>query len=185
MKVTQTGLPGVVEVETDILSDHRGAFVRLFCEQDLQAQLEGRRIVQINTSRTRPQGAIRGLHFQNTPRAEMKFVRCLRGRVFDVAVDLRAGSPTFLQWHAIELCPEEARMLVVPEGCAHGFQALAPDSELLYLHTAPHERSLEAGFAWNDPRVGIRWPLAPPPGSLSQRDAALPTVPCDFKGLIW
>jgi dTDP-4-dehydrorhamnose 3,5-epimerase len=108
-------------------------------------------------------------------------VRCFKGRVWDVAVDLRAGSPTFLQWHAEELSSENARMLVIPEGCAHGFQVLEPGSELLYLHTAFYSPEAEGGVSCNDPRLGITWPL--PVADLSHRDSSLPLIAADYSGI--
>jgi dTDP-4-dehydrorhamnose 3,5-epimerase len=143
----------------------------------------GRRpIVQINHSCTTRVGAIRGLHFQYPPHAEMKLVRCLRGRVWDVAVDLRTGSPTFLRWHAEELSPRNARMLVIPEGCAHGFQVLDPDSELLYLHTASYAPPFDGGVRFDDPRLDIDWPL--PLTDLSERDRCHAFLKADFSGLV-
>jgi dTDP-4-dehydrorhamnose 3,5-epimerase len=184
MKVSPTLISGVVEVETNTIDDPRGQFARLFCAGELATILGDRRIVQINLSRTVKAGAIRGLHFQHRPYGETKFVRCLRGRVWDVAVDLRAGSPTFLRWHAAELAPGTALMLVIPEGCAHGFQVLEPESELLYLHTAEYTPHAEGGVAWSDPRIGISWPLAPSgTDALSERDRTLPALPADFAGL--
>jgi dTDP-4-dehydrorhamnose 3,5-epimerase len=121
------------------------------------------------------------MHFQNPPHAEMKLVRCLKGRVWDVAVDLRSGSPTFLRWHAEELAPEGARMLVIPEGCAHGFQALEPESELLYLHTAFYAPEAEGGVSYADPRLAITWPL--PVSDLSPRDRSQPPIDHDFRGI--
>ena len=129
MHIQQTVIEGVMVVETTPFVDQRGAFLRLFCERELSAILGERRIVQINYSRTEAVGTIRGLHYQRPPHAEMKLVRCLRGRVWDVALDLRQGSPTFLHWHAEELTPDNAQMLVIPEGCAHGFQALEAGME--------------------------------------------------------
>src|SRR5207237_2682794 len=123
-----------------------------FCAVELADILGSRNIVQINLSSTRQAGAVRGLHFQRSPHAEMKLIRCLRGSVWDVAVDLRRGSPTFLKWHAEELDSNNARMMVVPEGCAHGFQTLVGDCELLYLHTASYALESEAGVAWDDSR---------------------------------
>jgi dTDP-4-dehydrorhamnose 3,5-epimerase len=111
----------------------------------------------------------------------MKLVRCLRGRVWDVAVDLRAGSPTFLQWHAQELAQDDAQMLVIPEGFAHGFQALEPGSELLYLHTAFYHQPSEGGLRHDDPRLAIAWPL--PPQDLSRRDLAHPLLSAHFTGV--
>jgi dTDP-4-dehydrorhamnose 3,5-epimerase len=162
-------------------ADHRGAFGRLFCEEALSPLLDGRRIVQINSSRTTSSGAIRGMHYQLPPHAEMKLVRCLRGRVYDVALDLRAGSPTFLHWHAEELSADNASMLVIPEGCAHGFQVLEPESELLYLHTAAYAPDAERGIMYNDPAAAIRWPLAVT--DISLRDLSHPLMAAGSKGI--
>jgi dTDP-4-dehydrorhamnose 3,5-epimerase len=181
MNVIPTPLAGLFVVETTPIADHRGAFARLFCERELAPVIGARRIVQVNHSRTSAVGAVRGMHFQKPPHAEMKLVRCLKGRVWDVAVDLRAGSPTFLRWHAEELSPGNARMMVIPEGFAHGFQVLEPESELLYLHTVFYEPAAEGGLSCEDTRLAIAWPL--PVRDLSQRDANhLPLEP-DFLGL--
>src|SRR5439155_23647855 len=162
MNIVPTTIDGVVIAATRVHRDDRGCFARLFCSDELAAALGERKIVQINLSRTRQYGTIRGLHFQRRPRAETKLVRCLSGRVWDVAVDLRARSPTFLHWHAEELTPDNARMMIIPEGCAHGYQTLAPQCELLYLHTEAHSPENEDGVAWNDPQLGISWPLPLP-----------------------
>ena len=181
MKTLATSIRGVVVVETTPFSDRRGVFSRLYCESELSEIVGTRRIVQINHSRTALAGAVRGLHFQAAPHAETKFVRCLRGSVFDVAVDLRSASPTFLQWHAEELSPANARMLVIPEGCAHGFQALESDSELLYFHTSSYAPQAEGGVRFDDSRLAIRWPL--PVVDLSPRDSALPALGAAFEGI--
>lgn len=182
MKILQTALPGVIVIETNTLSDHRGAFTRLYCERELAAVIGARRIVQINHSRTAATGAVRGMHYQRAPHAEMKLVRCLKGRIWDVAVDLRAGSPAFLQWHAEELSPVNSRMMVIPEGCAHGLQVLEADSELLYLHTAFYAPEAEGGVSCNEPRLGISWPL--PVSDLSRRDSSHPPLAADFSGIV-
>ena len=181
MNILPTAIAGVAVVETTPFCDHRGAFYRAFCEKELAPVMGGRRIAQINLSRTVDVGAVRGLHYQRAPHGEMKCVRCVRGRVWDVAVDLRAGSPTFLQWHAETLTPENARMLVVPEGCAHGFQVLEADSEILYLSTAFYTPEAEGGVHPQDPAVAVTWPLAV--GTLSARDSAQPCLSGDFVGL--
>ena len=182
MIVKQTGLAGVVVVESQPFSDQRGFFMRLFCENELSIFWGDRQVIQINQSQTKSVGAVRGMHFQYPPYSEMKLVRCLRGKVWDVAVDLRAGSSNFLKWHAEELTPDNARMLVIPEGCAHGFQVLEENSELLYMHTAPYTLSSEGGVPYDDPRLGIHWPL--PVTDLSASDLAhLPITP-DFLGII-
>ncbi|NVZ61186.1 dTDP-4-dehydrorhamnose 3,5-epimerase [Pseudomonas gingeri] len=181
MNIRPTSIGGALVVETQPYQDHRGAFSRLFCEKSLDQALAGQRIVQINHSRTATVGAVRGLHFQHAPHAEMKMVRCLKGRVWDVVVDLRADSPTFLQWHAEELTPQTGRMLVIPQGCAHGFQVLEADSELLYLHTAFYEPAAEGAVRYDDPRVGVAWPL--PVTDLSERDKNHALLSNEFAGL--
>ena len=132
MNVLPTPIPGLMTADATLHVDSRGAFARPYCERQLGELIGQRSIVQINHSRTRAVGAVRGLHFQHPPHAEMKLVRCLKGRVWDVAVDLRAHSPSFLHWHAEELTPENGRMMIMPEGFAHGFQVIEP-AELLYL----------------------------------------------------
>lgn len=181
MNIHPTPLQGVFMVDTDPRLDQRGAFARFFCDRELALTLGSRRVVQINHSSTREIGAVRGLHYQHPPHSEMKFVRCLRGRVWDVAVDLRRSSPSFLHWHAEELSPERGTMLVIPEGCAHGFQVLEADSELLYLHTAHYEKSAEGGVRHDDPRLGIHWPL--PVTDLSARDRSHPLLDTTFPGI--
>lgn len=168
-------------VESRAYADARGAFTRLYCERALEPIIGGRAIRQINHSRTASAGALRGMHFQYPPHAEMKLVRCLRGRVWDVAVDLRAGSETFLQWFGIELTPENTRMLVIPEGFAHGFQVMEPDSELLYLHTEFYNPTAEGGFRFDDPKLNIGWPL--PVSDISNRDLQHPLIDQNFQGL--
>lgn len=181
IELIPTRLAGVFVSQSKSHSDHRGAFTRLFCEKEMESAIGRRRIVQSNLSRARMQGAVRGMHFQHAPCAEMKIVRCLRGRIWDVAVDLRAGSATFLKWHAEELTPQNARALVLPEGCAHGFQVLEADSEVLYFHTAAYRPEAEGGVLHDDPRVGIQWPL--PVQDLSERDRRHPQLTADFTGL--
>ncbi len=174
-------LPGLFIAESRLRADRRGSFARLFCSRELEQAHQGRPIVQINHSRTLQKGALRGLHFQHPPAAEAKWVRCIRGRVFDVAVDLRRGSPTFLRWFGIELAPETGRALFLPEGFAHGFQTLEDDSEMLYLHSAPYDPAREGGLRWDDPRLGIDWPL--PVAEISDRDRAHPLLTDAFQGL--
>lgn len=181
MNVGVTAISGVRVVETTRHVDLRGSFSRLYCERELEPVIGNRRIVQINQSRTSAVGVVRGMHFQRPPNAEMKLVRCLKGRIWDVALDLRSHSLTFLKWHAEELTPDSARMLVIPEGCAHGFQVLEPDSEVLYLHTAFYTPEAEGGIRHDDPRIAIRWPL--PVTDISLRDTAHPLIGSDFYGL--
>jgi dTDP-4-dehydrorhamnose 3,5-epimerase len=181
MNLRQTKISGVLIVETTSFKDHRGAFSRLYCEQELSEVMGKRRIVQINHSRNINKGTVRGLHYQQPPYAEMKLIRCLKGRIWDVAVDLRMDSPSFLQWHAEELSGDNLKMMVIPEGCAHGFQVLELDSELLYLHSEFYNPAAESGVRHDDPCIGITWPL--PVVDISTRDCQHPLIPKDFLGI--
>ena len=182
MKTHRLPIEGLVLVEAESRADERGHFTRLYCRDELGEVIGERHIVQINLSSTRAVGAVRGTHYQSQPHAETKLVRCIKGRVWDVAVDLRAGSPTFLRWHAEELSAENAHMMVIPEGFAHGFQVMEQDSELLYLHTAFYTPSAEGGFRPTDPALSIAWPL--PPQDLSDRDLNHPLLTSEFTGLV-
>ena len=182
MKIVSTPLDGLVIVEATKHVDHRGGFYRAYCQRELVSIIGERQILQINVSQTHAVGAVRGMHYQRPPHAEMKLIRCLKGKVWDVAVDLRAGSPTFLQCHAEELSADNAKMLVIPEGCAHGFQALEEDSELLYLHTAFYCPEAEGGVRYNDPRLNIQWPLEIK--GISDRDCRHPLVCPEFQGIL-
>ena len=182
MNLVETSIPGAWIIKSTALQDDRGTFSRLFCSRELQAIVGPRTIVQINHSMTHRVGAVRGLHYQNPPHSEMKIVRCLKGRVFDVAVDLRQGSPTFLKWTAVELTPGNRHAFMIPEGCAHGFQVLEANSELLYLHTAFYTPEAEGAVRFDDPRIGVTWPLAPT--DLSPRDQSHLRLKEDFKGVV-
>ncbi len=181
MRILDTPLVDLKVVESSAHLDDRGAFMRLFCASELRSILGPRQIAQINYSKTSNAGAVRGMHYQHPPDAEMKMIRCLHGRVWDVAVDLRADSPTRLQWYGLELSGNDARMVVIPEGFAHGFQALEPHCELLYLHTAFYQPSSEGGLRHDDPRLSIDWPL--PTQDVSPRDLAHPLLGADFTGV--
>ncbi|RXZ30979.1 dTDP-4-keto-6-deoxy-D-glucose epimerase [Oxalobacteraceae bacterium CAVE-383] len=181
MQTTPTDIAGVSMVGTDRRCDERGGFARWFCDQDLQPELNGARIRQINQSHTRHRGTIRGMHFQYPPHAEKKLIRCLAGKVFDVVVDLRQASPTFLAWRGFELEAGNDRALLIPEGCAHGFQTMSDDVQLLYLHTALYTPEAEGALRYDDPRIGIAWPL--PPRNLSPRDLQHPLLQADFSGI--
>lgn len=181
MKIQTTPLAGLSVVEITPHGDNRGQFVRLFCDNELSSLIGSRKIIQINHSRTTAVGAIRGMHYQLPPHAEMKLVRCLKGRVWDVALDLRQDSPSFLQWHAEELSAVNNRMMLIPEGFAHGFQVLEPDSELLYMHTASYSPGAEGGVKYDDPRLNIAWPLIPT--DLSVRDTSHKNIDDRFKGI--
>jgi len=178
----ETRVFGAWVLKSAAFQDSRGSFSRLFCSRELQEIIGSRMIAQINHSATHNIGAVRGLHYQNPPHTEMKIVRCLKGRVFDVAVDLRKGSPTYLEWTAVELTPENHFAFVIPEGCAHGFQVLEKDSELLYLHTAFYTPHAEGAIRFDDPRIQVDWPM--PPTDISERDLSHPYLQEDFKGVV-
>lgn len=176
-----TPLDGLVLVERSHIEDHRGFFSRFFCANTLMEVGFDLPVAQINHTLTRTPGALRGLHYQHPPHAEVKMVSCLRGEVFDVAVDLRAGSPTFLHWHGEVLSADNQRSLLIPRGFAHGFQALTDNCELLYLHTAAYVPGAEGAVNALDPRLAISWPLAI--ADMSERDRTHPMLDPDFKGI--
>ena len=163
------------------LCDSRGYFERLFCGEELGLILSGQSIVQVNHTYTTQRGTVRGLHFQHPPHTETKFVSCLRGEVFDVVVDLRQKSSTFLHWHAEILSADNHKTLVIPEGCAHGFQTLTDDCEMFYLHTADYKAEAESGLNVLDPRLAIAWPLAV--DGLSPRDKGHAMLDDGFQGI--
>ncbi|MGH8052122.1 MAG: dTDP-4-dehydrorhamnose 3,5-epimerase [Arenimonas sp.] len=181
MKLVNTPLQGLFEIHTDSLNDSRGRFTRLFCEQELAAIRPRMHFTQINLSDTKQKGSIRGLHYQHAPAAEAKLIRCLRGRVFDVAVDIRKNSPSFLQWHAVELSESNNQAIFIPEGFAHGFQSLSDDVQLLYMHTANWSPPHESGLRHDDPKIAIHWPLSV--SNISEKDAGLPLIQNDFAGV--
>jgi len=179
--VAETPLLGVHVLQRKPYEDERGSFERMYCAEDLADLLRDRRVVQVNRTLTRQRASVRGMHYQLAPSAETKIVSCLRGSVFDVAVDLRRDSPTFLRWHGEVLDAAGHRSLLIPEGCAHGFQALVDGCELLYFHTAPYDPVAERGVNALDPRVAIAWPLAVE--HLSERDRSHPLVAPEFDGI--
>jgi len=179
--VLDTPILDLKVIERQQLGDGRGFFSRLFCAEELEIVGWRKPVAQINQTVTRGQGTVRGLHFQRAPHAEMKLVTCLRGAVWDVAVDVRAGSPTFLQWHAVELSETNRCALLIPEGFAHGFQTLCDDCELIYLHSMAYAPEAEAGLNASDPTLSIRWPLAI--SDLSARDLLHVMLDHQFKGV--
>jgi dTDP-4-dehydrorhamnose 3,5-epimerase len=180
--IHETPLAGLTAIERHAVQDARGALSRLFCAEALAATGWTKPVAQINHTQTRHKGSVRGLHFQKPPHAEMKLVSCIQGEVWDVAVDLRQGSPSFLRWHALRLSAENRLALLIPEGFAHGFQALTDDVALLYCHSAPYTPDAEAGLHPQDPALSIEWPL--PITTLSARDAGHPWLSADFAGLV-
>lgn len=179
--IAATSLSDLKVVTRQPVGDSRGWFERTFCIDELQDLLGWRRVVQINRTLTQKKGSVRGMHFQHAPGAEMKFVSCLHGEVFDVAVDLRPGSITFLQWHAERLSADNRKTLVIPEGFAHGFQTLTDNCEMLYLHTAAYDPAAEGGLNPLDPGLSIAWPL--PIAELSARDVGHPLIAAGFTGV--
>ena len=181
MKIEKLDIPGSALVHACPRADERGAFARWFCQDELSDCIGDRTIVNMNYSRTEDVGAVRGMHAQRSPALEMKLVRCTRGAVFDVIVDLRLGSPTFLHWRGETLSAENMKMFVVPEGVAHGFQVLEPGSEMLYLHTAFYAPDAEVGVRFDDPKLAIGWPM--PATVVSERDRAHPLIDACFQGI--
>jgi dTDP-4-dehydrorhamnose 3,5-epimerase len=181
-EISETPLSGVNLLQRKPIGDERGWLERMYCTTDLADVLGSRGIAQVNRTLTLSKATVRGMHYQLQPSAETKIVSCLRGAIFDVAVDVRRGSQTFLGWHGEVLSAENRRSLFVPEGFAHGFQTLVDDTEVLYLTTVAYEPTAERGIHPQDPRVGIAWPL--PIGQLSERDAAHPPVAPDFDGIL-
>lgn len=180
-QISELPLAGLKLIERRPLVDQRGWLQRFYCVEEFHAMGLQKPIVQINMTSTKYAGTVRGLHFQYPPAAETKVISCLRGRVFDVAVDLRRGSPTFLQWHAEILSPEAMNSLLIPEGFAHGFQTLTDECEMLYFHTAMYRVDCESGLSAMDPRIAIDWPN--PIASLSDRDRAHALLTSEFVGI--
>ena len=179
--LNQTPIAGLQVIQRQPIGDERGYLERMFCSEELQSIVGIRKIVQINHTKTAKTGTVRGMHFQYPPHAEMKLVSCLRGEVFDVAVDLRQGSSTFLKWYGEVLSEVNHKTFVIPQGFAHGFQTLTDNCELLYLHTAAYRPEAEAGLNALDERLAIKWPL--PITERSMRDQQHPTLADDFAGI--
>ena len=152
-------LEGALEIDCLPKKDERGSFVRFFCQKSLSKLCKSTKIVQINSSYSRMAGTVRGLHFQSSPSQENKFIRCIRGKIFDVIVDLREESNTFGKLYSVILDSKKMNMIFVPTGFAHGFQTLLPDCEILYLHTDYHNPELERGYYYNSKDLQIPWPM--------------------------
>jgi len=182
MKILENPLQNAFVLQVEPYVDHRGKFARMYCQNELKQIGHYKQIVQINHSLTRKRGAIRGMHFQNPPKTEIKMVRCLRGSVFDVIVDLRRDSDTFLQWYGEILSVDNLKMMYVPEGFAHGFQTLEENTELLYLHTEFYSPEHEGGLVYNDPMLGIEWPLETT--EISEKDQKYPLLTESFEGIL-
>jgi dTDP-4-dehydrorhamnose 3,5-epimerase len=176
-----TPLPGLKLVQRMALEDTRGFLSRFYCIEEFAEICANKKIVQINHTLTRKKGAVRGLHFQWPPHAETKFVSCLKGEIWDVAVDLRSNSPTFLQWYGEILSAANRKSMLIPEGFAHGFQTLTEDCELIYLHTAAYHPEAEGALNVVDPKLGIVWPL--PITEISEKDRNHKLIEHDFQGI--
>jgi dTDP-4-dehydrorhamnose 3,5-epimerase len=174
MHVLRTSIDGCCILELDTFIDERGSFTRVMEIDPIRALLPGFSVHRVNRSLTRIAGAIRGLHYQREPMAESKVVQCLRGAVYDVCVDLRPGSPTRMQWVGVELSAENQKIMLVPQGCAHGFQALAENAVVEYFVDGSYSPPHESGLRWDDRALAIAWPLACT--QTSPRDAAWPLL---------
>jgi dTDP-4-dehydrorhamnose 3,5-epimerase len=181
MKFTPTHLAGSYVVELEPFTDERGWFARYFCKNEFEAIGHNKEWLQMNHSFTKEKGTLRGMHFQHPPHSEIKLVRCIAGAVYDVIVDLREGSATFLQYFGLELSAANRRMIYIPEGFAHGFITLADNTELLYHHSRFYTPGAEGGLHYNDPRLGIQWPASP--AILSDRDQQHLYIDNRFKGI--
>ena len=159
MKFIPTILNGSFTIQLDPINDERGWFARYFCKKEFSTIGHNKEWVQMNHSFSLKKGTLRGMHFQKPPHSEVKLVRCIQGSVFDVIIDLRKDSPTFLKWFGTELSAENKLMMYIPEGFAHGFQTLEDNSGLLYMHTAYYSPEAEDGLRYNDPQVNISWPI--------------------------
>lgn len=181
MKLTPTPIAGLMVADSDARGDDRGFFRRAFCGPTLAENGIDFTPVQANMSYSAKRGTMRGLHYQTGEAPEGKFFRCIRGAIYDMTVDLRAGSPTFLQSFGIELSAENAKALVIPPGFAHGFLTLTDDAEVLYLTSHVYAPAHEGAVRFDDPLIGMQWPFAPL--VVSDRDRAIPDLPRDFAGV--
>ena len=176
-----TSLVGSYVIDLEPRSDERGWFARYYCKEEFEKIGHTKEWVQMNHSFTNKKGSIRGMHFQVHPFREIKMLRCIAGSVYDVIIDLRKDSATFLQWMGVELSATNKKMLYIPEGFAHGFQCLEDDCELIYHHSEFYKPGAEAGIRYNDPLINIEWPL--PLTVISSRDEELPYLTEQFKGI--
>jgi dTDP-4-dehydrorhamnose 3,5-epimerase len=179
MRFVETPIAGAFAVHHEVRSDARGRFKRQYCEREFAEAGLSTRWLQVNHSVTLGKGSIRGMHFQRPPAAEAKLVSCSSGRAFDVLVDLRRGSPTFLKWTGVEI--DEATSFYLPEGCAHGFQTLTEEVHLIYQHSAFYAPDTEGGVRFDDSAIGIEWPVAVT--TVSDRDRSFPLIDDSFEGI--
>jgi dTDP-4-dehydrorhamnose 3,5-epimerase len=181
MKFTESNLKGSFIIDPELNKDERGWFARTYCKNEFQQIGHSKEWVQINHSFTAKKGTIRGMHFQFPPYSEIKMLRCISGVVFDVIVDIRKESPTFLNWVGLELSAENKKMLFIPEGFAHGFQTLTDNAELIYHHSSFYVPGHEGGLRFDDKRLNIKWPC--PVTEISERDSHHPHLTEEFNGI--
>jgi dTDP-4-dehydrorhamnose 3,5-epimerase len=181
MKFTQTPLSGSYVIDIEPFTDDRGWFARTYCKNEFQQIGHTKEWVQLNHSFTKRKGSVRGMHFQYPPYTEIKMVRCIAGSIYDVIIDVRSASPTFLKWFGTELSAANRRMLYIPEGFAHGFQTLTDDCELIYHHTSFYTPGSEGAIRFDDKRTGIVWPQEVT--DISARDAQHPYLDDSFTGV--
>lgn len=181
MIFNQAFLKGSYVIELEPFTDERGWFARTFCKEEFNKIGHQKEWVQLNQSFSKQKGSVRGMHYQLPPYSEIKLVRCIAGAVYDVIIDLRKASPTFLHYFGVELSAENKKMIYVPEGFAHGFQTLSDDSELIYHHSEMYVPGVEEGIKYNDPLINIKWPVALT--NISERDSNHPQLDTNFKGI--
>ena len=181
MNFESTGLSGSYIIDIFPVEDERGWFVRTFCKDEFNKIGHAKEWVQMNHSCTNEAGTIRGMHYQKPPFSEIKLIRCIAGKIFDVIIDLRQNSETFLKWFGIELSAENKKMIYIPEGFAHGFQALTDNCQLIYHHSAFYTPGFEEGIKYDDKKINIAWPLAVT--KISERDNNHPLLNSNFEGL--
>lgn len=182
IKLTETPLKGAFLLKPNKYEDHRGSFSRVFCRNEFSEIFSNNEIVQINHSITVKKGSVRGLHFQYPPNAEIKIIKCIKGKVFDVIVDVRENSPTFLSWYGVILSCQNMKSIYIPKGFAHGFQTMESNTELLYLHSEVYEQANEGGLNPNDPSLNIKWPMDI--SNISEKDQKSKLIEKNFKGIV-
>jgi len=175
MQFLKTTIPGVMLIDSDAFEDDRGTFVPAWIRDEFESQGLTTEIAQASLVRTKERGTIRGMHYQAEPFGEAKVIRVIRGSVFDVAIDLRPDSATYLRWVGYELSESNRRMMYLPKGCAHGYQTLTPDTDVFYFVSANYSPPHQRGVRWDDPAFAIAWPLGPPT-NIHPRDAEYPHV---------
>lgn len=180
MKFEKTSLRDAYTITLETISDKRGKFTRLFDQKELAMAGFKKKIVQVNYTFSKKSGTLRGLHLQTEPYAETKIVSCIKGKVFDVIVDLRQNSPTFLKWHGEILSDKNHKMIYIPEGFAHGLQALTKNCGMLYFHSNFYQKTHEKGIRYNDPLIGIKWKLKVT--EISDKDKNNPYLKKSFRG---